>query len=158
MTKYGLVSLDSMLQVTKWSWNGKLDSLYHSALRFITSLGYSIHHCDLYRLAILTSLSSRRLKHWYIIVYKVILGKTPNYLNELLITSSILIILDLRLFWVFQFLKFIGNLETILAPWSWNKLQEKLNLDTFKGVQTKNWHPCSWDMFLFWSVCLSCSL
>jgi len=57
-----------------------LDALYHGALRFITGCRFSTHHCDLYKMVGWSSLSIRRKKHWYQLIYKAILGYLPPYL------------------------------------------------------------------------------
>lgn len=62
-----------------------LDSVYHAALRFVTDSGFRTHHCSLYESVGWPSLHSRRLEHWYIFLYKAILGDLPSYLCSLLI-------------------------------------------------------------------------
>ena len=44
----------------------------------------SEHHCNLYNLVDWTSLHTRRLHHWFLLIYKSILGITPLYLSSLL--------------------------------------------------------------------------
>lgn len=61
----------------------KLDTIYHSAIRFATNAPFHTHHCDLYKLG-WPSLHTRRLHHWFLFIYKTILGKTPLYLSSLL--------------------------------------------------------------------------
>ena len=58
-----------------------LDAVYHGALRFITGARPLTHHCTLYSLTGWSSLSSRRTTHWYIFIYKAILGLLPSYLS-----------------------------------------------------------------------------
>ena len=58
----------------------KLDPLFHAALRFITNSAYRTHHCILYSLVGWTSLTSRRMLHWYTFIYKAILGDLPSYI------------------------------------------------------------------------------
>lgn len=65
----------------------KLDVVYHSAIRFITKAPYNTHHCTLYSLVGWPSLHNRRLNHWYQLIYKSILGKTPSYLSTLITIS-----------------------------------------------------------------------
>uniref|UniRef100_A0A0E9SRK3 Uncharacterized protein n=1 Tax=Anguilla anguilla TaxID=7936 RepID=A0A0E9SRK3_ANGAN len=66
-----------------------LDSVYHSSLHFISNSLFCTHHCVLYDLVSWSSLSLRRLQHWYIFIYKAILGKLPLYLCNLLsLTTS----------------------------------------------------------------------
>ena len=61
---------------------GKLDPLYHAALRFITNSTFRTHHRTLYSLVGWSSLTSRRLLHWYMLSYKAILGKLPAYIGS----------------------------------------------------------------------------
>ena len=61
-----------------------LDSVYHSALRFITGERYDTHHCILYDKVGWSSLSERRNKHWYQFIFKAIDGKLPPYITLLL--------------------------------------------------------------------------
>lgn len=53
--------------------------LYHAEMRLITNAPYSIHR-ELYSLLNWTSLHTRREIHWYIFIYKVLLGLLPKYL------------------------------------------------------------------------------
>ncbi len=55
-----------------------LGSVYHGALRFITNSKALTHHCLLHSQVGWPALSSRRLKHWYLFIYKVILGLFPS--------------------------------------------------------------------------------
>lgn len=61
----------------------KLDTIHHSAIRFATNAPYHTHHCDLYKLVGWPSLHTRRLHHWFLFIYKTILGKAPLYLSSL---------------------------------------------------------------------------
>ena len=65
-----------------------LDSVYHSALRFITDDGYNIHHCVLYDKVGWPSLTERRNNHWYLYIYKTLTGKLPSYITSLLHWNS----------------------------------------------------------------------
>ncbi len=58
-----------------------LDSVYHSALRFVIKAEYSTHHCSLYSLSGWSPLSIRRQHHWLIFIYKVVIGFLPSYLS-----------------------------------------------------------------------------
>ena len=62
----------------------KLDPLHHSPIRFATGAPFTTPHCDLYNLVDWTSLRTRRLHHWFLFIYKTILGITPLYLSSLL--------------------------------------------------------------------------
>jgi hypothetical protein len=65
-----------------------LDALYHGALRFITGCKFSTHHCELYKRVAWPSLSIRRKMHWYLLIYKAILGCLPIYLCCLIQRTS----------------------------------------------------------------------
>lgn len=62
----------------------KLDVVYHTAIRFVTNAPYNTHHCNLYSLIGWPSLQTRRQKHWYHLIYKCLLCKTPRYLGSLI--------------------------------------------------------------------------
>ena len=47
-----------------------LDSVYHASLRFITNQKRQTHHRDLDSAVGWSSLTLRRLKHWYALIYK----------------------------------------------------------------------------------------
>ncbi len=57
-----------------------LDAVYHGALRFISDCKPSTHHCISYNRVGWSSLLIRRKMHWYLIIYKAILGMLPSYL------------------------------------------------------------------------------
>ncbi len=57
-----------------------LEAVYHGALRFITDSTFYTHHCILYNRVAWPSLAVRRQMHWYLSIYKVILGFLPSYL------------------------------------------------------------------------------
>ena len=65
-----------------------LDSVYQSAVRFITDDGYNIHHCVLYDKVGWPSLTERRNNHWYLYIYKTLTGKLPSYITSLLHWNS----------------------------------------------------------------------
>ena len=58
-----------------------VDVSYHASLRFITNCKALTHHCELYSRVEWPALATRRLSHWYIFIYKVILGLLPHYLS-----------------------------------------------------------------------------
>lgn len=64
-----------------------LNSVYHSALRFITGDSYSTHHCILYEKVGWAPLTVRRDRHWFIFIYRALIGKMPSYITSLLNTS-----------------------------------------------------------------------
>ena len=110
-----------------------LDAAYHSALRFVTNCKALTHHCALYARASLPSLTVRRLSHWYMFIYKAMLGKLPPYICSLIsqrVTSSYC----LRSQDVF--LLHVPSARTVLgtksfmcaAPLAWNTLQNILKM------------------------------
>ena len=66
-----------------------LDSVYHSSLRFITGDSYRTHHCILYNKVGWPSLATRRDQHWFLFIYKALIGSLPTYLNSLLEWNTI---------------------------------------------------------------------
>lgn len=48
------------------------DTVYHSALRFITSDNYKTNNCELYAKVGLPSLSVRYDEHWLLFIYKAL--------------------------------------------------------------------------------------
>lgn len=108
----------------------RLDSVYHGALRFITNCGPLTHHCVLYSMVNWTSLRAQRLCHWYVFIYKTILGLIPSYLSCFLTKTQGSH--NLRSMDVLQFV--VPKVRTELgkkafrfsAPDAWNKLQSKL--------------------------------
>lgn len=58
-----------------------LDTLYHGALSFITNCIVLTHDCSLYAQVGWSVLSTRRLNHWHTLIYKVVLGLLPSYLQ-----------------------------------------------------------------------------
>jgi hypothetical protein len=66
----------------------KLDTVYHSAIRFVTKAPYITHHCDLYALVGWPLLHTRRQTHWLQVIYKALLGKAPPYLNSLVTIAA----------------------------------------------------------------------
>jgi hypothetical protein len=58
-----------------------IDGLYHGNLRFNLNCKTLTHHCTLYTRVRWPSLVTRRLRHWYTFIYKVILGLLPFYLG-----------------------------------------------------------------------------
>ena len=112
----------------------QLDSIYHSALRFITGDKFRTHHCTLYQSVGWSSLSDRRVQHQLLYIYKAILQKLPDYLNSLLswrtgryqTRSQDYLLLDIPFA-----RKEIGKKAfKHYAPRVWNTLQESTKLDT----------------------------
>ncbi len=61
-----------------------LDSVYHSALRFITGDSYSTYHCILYEKVGWASLTVRCDSHWFLFIYKALNGNLSSYITTLL--------------------------------------------------------------------------
>lgn len=116
-----------------------LDTVYHGALRFVTSLKTLTHHCVLYERLGWTSLSLRRLKHWRIFIYKAMLGLLPRYLSDYLVSRSTSAY-NLRS--QTSLMLFVPRVRTELgkkafsfaAPFSWNELQTKLGLNSLVSL------------------------
>lgn len=110
-----------------------LDTVYHGALRFITNFRALTHHCSLYDRVGWSALSTRRLNHWYIFIYKAILGLLPPYLQSYIEKKSTgrycLRSEDLLLLSVPQVRTELGKgAFKYAAPCTWNQLQNVLNL------------------------------
>ncbi len=122
-----------------------LDAVYHGALRFISDCKSSTHHCLLYNRVGWSSLLIRRKMHWYLIIYKAILGMLPSYLC-CLIKQKIVEKYFLRsqncytLSVPFVRSELGKKAFMYAAPTDWNLLQSKLklqnllSLDHFKTV------------------------
>ena len=111
-----------------------LDTVYHSALRFITGESYSTHHCTLYDRVGWSSLSERRTKHWHQFIFKAIDGKLPPYITLLLnwrprtrgTRSNEWLALDIP-----SVRSELGKSAFCFdAPTSWNTLQQTLKINT----------------------------
>ena len=62
----------------------KLDTVYNSALRFVTRCGNQVHRCTLYATANCPSLATRRSSRWLSLLHKAMIGLVPSYLSECL--------------------------------------------------------------------------
>ena len=60
-----------------------LDTVYHSAIRFITGDHFKTQHCALYKNVGWPSSSVRRDRHCLLFIYRALLGKLPFYLTSL---------------------------------------------------------------------------
>lgn len=111
----------------------KLDSAYHASLRFITKAKSLTHHCTLYQLVGWTSLSLRRQQHWYIFIYKAILGKLPPYLCRLFVYNTCTYNLRSTQWLLYKVPRACSELGKTAfsyhAPWSWNNIQNLLKLE-----------------------------
>lgn len=120
-----------------------LDSVYHSALRFITGDPFKTHHCSLYEKVGWTSLSLRRELHWFLFIFKSLIGKQPPYLSAMLdwnsqsfnTRSSELLLLKVPR----AHSKLGTTAFSYSAPTSWNALQSNFNmtiLPTFSSFKS----------------------
>ena len=111
-----------------------LDTVYHSALRFITGDSYDTHHCTLYSNVGWSSLAERRQSHWHLFIYKALIGKLPPYISVMLHQKPTNI-LTRSSDWICLLAPF-ANSElgkaafSIGAPIAWNILQQELKLNT----------------------------
>ena len=112
--------------------------LYHSAIRFITGASYNTHHCALYDLVGWPSLALRRDIHWYLFIFKTLIGKHPPYLTQLLSwntgsyqtrSSDLLLLKVPRAQSRLAKCSFSFN-----APYSWNALQRTLKMDSMPSL------------------------
>ncbi len=115
---------------------------------FTTSQSYtsqSIHHCMLYNRVGWPSLLTRRKMHWYLIIYKAILGMLPSYLCCLIKQKAVeKYFLRSQIYYTLSvpFVRSeLGKKAFIYAaPSDWNhlqsnlKLQSLMSLDLFKRV------------------------
>ena len=109
-----------------------LDTVYHSALRWVTGDSCGTHHCTLYENAGLPSLSERREMHWYLFVFKAIAGMLPSYICNLLDynpspyqtrSSDVLTLLV-----PFARTELGKAAFSVSAPFTWNELQSLYQL------------------------------
>ena len=61
-----------------------LNTIYHSALRFITGVGFWTHHCTLYHTVGWFLLDLWRKQHYILFIYKALLAKLPQCVSSLL--------------------------------------------------------------------------
>ena len=112
-----------------------LDAAYPGALRFITGCKLLTHHCTLYSLTDWSSLSMRRTTHWYLFVYKSIVGLLPSYLFSYMRrkqSDRSLRSLDYITFAIPSVRTELGKKAfSYAAPGTWNRLQQKLKLSSF---------------------------
>ena len=115
-----------------------LDSVYHSAIRFITGDSYDTHHCILYDRVGWSSLAERRKLHWHLFLYKAIIGDCPNYITSLLEWTSGPYRtrsndrLTLKVPRIFT--EFGESAFSYCGPDSWNNLQDSLKLNSLVSM------------------------
>ncbi len=93
----------------------------------------AIHHCLLYSQLGWPALSSRRLKHWYLFIYKIILGLLPSYLQKNIFQKGVKNYgLRSQDYYHLSIPKVRTNMGkrafSYAAPIDWNQLQDKLCL------------------------------
>ena len=129
---------DTIYRSASQSTLSRLDPLHHSAIRFATGAPFTTHHCDLYKLVDWTSLHTRRLHHWFLLIYKSILGITPRYLSSLLQFSQPVRNLRSTAFINLSIPKartlFGRSAFRFAAAYDWNKLQHTLKLSTLTSL------------------------
>ncbi len=111
-----------------------LEAVYHGALRFITDCKCSTRHCTLYNRVAWSSLAVRRQMHWYLLIYKAILGFLPSYLCCLIHQK---VVVNYSLCSQSFYNLYVPSAQTNLgktafeyaAPSDWNSLQMKLQLN-----------------------------
>ncbi len=112
-----------------------LDSVYHSALRFVIKAEYSTHHCSLYSLSGWPPLSIRRQHHWLIFIYKAVIGLLSSYLSVFSFAENNRYNLRSKnsiLFTIPAVKSEFGKIAfRYNAPSTWNALQKQLKLSTF---------------------------
>lgn len=109
-----------------------LDTVFHTALRFVTGCSRLTHHCELYLKSNLPSLSARRYAHWLTLIYKALLGLIPSYLCVLLQKTSSCYALRSCSTLVLSVprvrTEFGKRAFSFAAPLAWNTLQTELKL------------------------------
>ena len=107
--------------------------MYHSAVMFVTGCIALTHHCTLYARVLWPSLALCRLTHWYIFIYKSILGLLPSYLCgyiSLKTSNYCLCSNDTLLLSAPTVCTEFGNKAFMFfAPAAWNHLRTDLQLD-----------------------------
>ena len=110
----------------------KLDPLLHAALRFVTNSPFRTHHCTLYAAVGWSSLTARRLQHWYNFIYKAILGDLPSYISSKfkLVRNGLNLRSNAWLRCEVPSFSSEGGKKCLsfFGPWSWNDLQTRLKL------------------------------
>ncbi len=115
-----------------------LDTIYHSALRFITGNSYNTHHCDLYSKVGWPSLSNRRDRHWNLFILKAITGLLPSYINLLVSFNAGLYHTRSKDWLTLQVPSVNSKLGktsfSYCAPTTWNTLQNHLKLNSLLSL------------------------
>ena len=117
-----------------------LDTVCHSALRFIIGDSFLTHHCTLYGKVGWPSLTTCREQHCLLFMYKALCGKVPDYLSSLLNvkpasyrtrSQAYISLCTPRI-----------NSEhgksafSFYAPDKWNKLQASLKMDNLVSIES----------------------
>ena len=115
-----------------------LDSVYHSALRFITGDSYDTHHCDLYSNVGWPSLSVRRERHWVLFIYKALIGLLPPYISSMLSFNEGSYQTRSRDWITLQvpavFTELGKSSFSYCAPATWNSVQNYFKLSSFLSI------------------------
>ncbi len=124
---------DVVYQFTPSYLLSSLDAVYHGALRFISDCKPSTHHCILYNRVGWPSLLTRRKMHWYLIIYKAILGMLPSYLCCLIKQKAVEKYFLLSQNYYTLSVPFVRSelgkkAFMFAAPSDWNHLQSNLKL------------------------------
>ena len=129
---------DTIYRIATPSTLRHLDTVYHSALRWVTGDSYGTHHCTLYENAGLSSLSERRDKHWYIFIFKAISGMVPSYICSMLVQNPSLYqtrssdFLTLKV--PFANSELGKAAFSVRAPSDWNELQKTLKIRSLPSL------------------------
>ena len=128
-----------------------LDTVYHGALHFITNFKALTHRCTLYAQVGWSALTTRRLNHWHILIYKAIIGFLPSYLQAYTVLKSQgkyeLRSQDLVLLSTTRARIGLGERAfRYAAPATWNKLQEQLNLKELVSLPVFKETLCKMDI------------
>jgi len=112
---------------------GKLDVIYHSAIRFVTKAPYTTHHCNLYSLICWPSLYTCRRIHWLQLIYKSLLGIFPPYLSSLVTIAASTRSMRSNRYILLAVPKAYTSLGRhsfqFSAAYDWNELQKSLKLE-----------------------------
>ena len=115
-----------------------LDTVYHSAIRFITGDSFLTHHCTLYENVGWSSLTTRRELHCLQFIFKTLSGKGPEYLSSWL-TAKPASHRTRSQTYISLCTPRINSDHgksafSFYAPDKWNKLQARLKLDNLISI------------------------
>ena len=117
---------------------GPLNTVYHSAIRFITGDAYRTHHCLLYDKVEWLSLENRRKLHLYMFIFKALIGKLPPYISAMFHLKSHAYSTRSSRWITYETHRMNSDLGrtafSSLAPSTWNKLQDTFKLDKLPSI------------------------